>query len=55
MIAAGEEKTAASAMALNKDCTDVKLIVHNVEFSDRGVWSNPYTLDWITENGGKVK
>ena len=40
-------KTAASAMSLNKNCANVKLIVSHIDFEDRGVWSNPAALDWI--------
>ncbi len=54
-IKQNEEKTAASPMALNKDCASVKLIVNHVEFEDRGVWSNPDTLDWIIQQGGSEK
>ena len=54
-IGAKAQKTAASAMALNKDCTQVQLIVEHIEFQDRGVWSNPDTLDWIISQGGNKK
>ena len=54
-IKQNEEKTAASPMALNKDCASVKLIVDHVDFEDRGVWSNPDTLDWIIQQGGSEK
>lgn len=40
-------KTAASAMALNKNCAEVRVMVLHIDFEDRGVWSNPAALDWI--------
>lgn len=40
-------KTAASAMSLNKNCSQVRIIVSHIDFDDRGVWSNPQALDWI--------
>ena len=48
-------KTAASVMALNKDCAQVYIIVSHIDFEDRGVWSNPNALDWILSQGDTDK